>query len=240
MPSFIHSINKQLKIVITLFIYQHSLLLFLLLATGILLDDYLLVMLLPQCWFSTTQRLFQGCPSSSSSSSQSKRCFRTKSHYLPARTGAERCLCSLGGPDVSNRCVSSTSDPVHTLQQKRGQALSADTSNKGCVYYCFNNNNNRPLTPKSMPPAGDEHAKLKTQAPNNERKKQRKNKMIALPLVFLICYRLIIIIIYRLIISSSVMLMTVLSCTAFRLQRHHQHIHVRLQHRHHHVHVMSL
>ena len=28
----------------------------------------------------------------------------------------------------------------------------------------FNNNNNnkRPLTPKSMPPAGDEHAKLKT------------------------------------------------------------------------------
>ena len=41
--------------------------------------------------------------------------------------------------------------------------------------------------------------------------------MIALPLVFLICYRLIIIIIYRLIISSSVMLMTVLSCTAFRL-----------------------
>ena len=26
----------------------------------------------------------------------------------------------------------------------------------------FNNNNKRPLTPKSMPPAGDEHAKLKT------------------------------------------------------------------------------
>ena len=25
-----------------------------------------------------------------------------------------------------------------------------------------NNNNKRPLTPKSMPPAGDEHAKLKT------------------------------------------------------------------------------
>ena len=24
------------------------------------------------------------------------------------------------------------------------------------------NNNKRPLTPKSMPPAGDEHAKLKT------------------------------------------------------------------------------
>ena len=30
-------------------------------------------------------------------------------------------------------------------------------------YYCNDNNNNkRPLTPKSMPPAGDEHAKLKT------------------------------------------------------------------------------
>ena len=27
---------------------------------------------------------------------------------------------------------------------------------------CNNNNNKRPLTPKSMPPAGDEHAKLKT------------------------------------------------------------------------------
>ena len=26
----------------------------------------------------------------------------------------------------------------------------------------YNNNNKRPLTPKSMPPAGDEHAKLKT------------------------------------------------------------------------------
>ena len=25
-----------------------------------------------------------------------------------------------------------------------------------------NNNNKRPLTPKSMPPAGDEHTKLKT------------------------------------------------------------------------------
>ena len=28
--------------------------------------------------------------------------------------------------------------------------------------YNNNNNNKRPLTPKSMPPAGDEHAKLKT------------------------------------------------------------------------------
>ena len=28
-----------------------------------------------------------------------------------------------------------------------------------------NNNNKRPLTPKSMPPAGDEHAKLKTLFP---------------------------------------------------------------------------
>ena len=27
--------------------------------------------------------------------------------------------------------------------------------------YLYNNNNKRPLTPKSMPPAGDEHAKLK-------------------------------------------------------------------------------
>ena len=26
--------------------------------------------------------------------------------------------------------------------------------------FSFNNNNKRPLTPKSMPPAGDEHAKL--------------------------------------------------------------------------------
>ena len=30
------------------------------------------------------------------------------------------------------------------------------------VWVCNNNNNKRPLTPKSMPPAGDEHAKLKT------------------------------------------------------------------------------
>ena len=29
-----------------------------------------------------------------------------------------------------------------------------------------NNNNKRPLTPKSMPPAGDEHTKIKTSAPN--------------------------------------------------------------------------
>ena len=28
--------------------------------------------------------------------------------------------------------------------------------------FTYNNNNKSPLTPKSMPPAGDEHAKLKT------------------------------------------------------------------------------
>ena len=34
---------------------------------------------------------------------------------------------------------------------------------RACACACNNNNNNkRPLTPKSMPPAGDEHAKLKT------------------------------------------------------------------------------
>ena len=33
----------------------------------------------------------------------------------------------------------------------------------GIQLFCFNNNNNkRPLTPKSMPLAGDEYAKLKT------------------------------------------------------------------------------
>ena len=31
-----------------------------------------------------------------------------------------------------------------------------------CLKNSNNNNNKRPLTPKSMPPAGDEHAKLKT------------------------------------------------------------------------------
>ena len=31
-----------------------------------------------------------------------------------------------------------------------------------CIYEVVNNNNKWPLTPKSMPPAGDEHAKLKT------------------------------------------------------------------------------
>ena len=30
------------------------------------------------------------------------------------------------------------------------------------LHVYINNNNKRPLTPKSMPPAGDEHAKLKT------------------------------------------------------------------------------
>ena len=32
----------------------------------------------------------------------------------------------------------------------------------GMLVECNNNNNKRPLTPKSMPPAGDEYAKLKT------------------------------------------------------------------------------
>ena len=31
-----------------------------------------------------------------------------------------------------------------------------------CTSENNNNNNKRPLTPKSMPPAGDEHTKLKT------------------------------------------------------------------------------
>ena len=35
-------------------------------------------------------------------------------------------------------------------------------------------NNKRPLTPKCMPPTGDEHAKLKTLAPNIKCKKERK------------------------------------------------------------------
>ena len=33
---------------------------------------------------------------------------------------------------------------------------------RGMIFNFYNNNNKRPLTPKSMPPAGDEHAKLKT------------------------------------------------------------------------------
>ena len=41
-----------------------------------------------------------------------------------------------------------------------------------------NNNNKRPLTPKSMPPAGDEHAKLKNLGPQQrERKKQWKTRV---------------------------------------------------------------
>ena len=38
--------------------------------------------------------------------------------------------------------------------------------------FLYNNTNDkRPLSPKSMPPAGDEHAKLKTWAPHIKRKK---------------------------------------------------------------------
>ena len=37
----------------------------------------------------------------------------------------------------------------------------------------YNNNNTRPLTPKSMPPTNDEHAKLKAQAPNSKLKNKK-------------------------------------------------------------------
>ena len=36
------------------------------------------------------------------------------------------------------------------------------SDNNMVKHFFLNNNNKRPLTPKSMPPAGDEHAKLKT------------------------------------------------------------------------------
>ena len=49
--------------------------------------------------------------------------------------------------EVLNKILQSDSLLPHELNSKV-----ADTTN--------NNNNKRPLTPKSMPPAGDEHAKL--------------------------------------------------------------------------------
>ena len=44
----------------------------------------------------------------------------------------------------------------------RSSSPSARAVSIPCFVYACNNNNKRPLTPKSMPPAGDEHAKLKT------------------------------------------------------------------------------
>ena len=46
----------------------------------------------------------------------------------------------------------------------------------GCIII---NNNKRPLTPKSMPPAGDEHAKLKTKPrPPTTNTKSKENYKI--------------------------------------------------------------
>ena len=49
------------------------------------------------------------------------------------------------------------SSPINKIACDVSQLRIATNSNNN-----NNNNNKRPLTPKSMPPAGDEHAKLKT------------------------------------------------------------------------------
>ena len=44
-------------------------------------------------------------------------------------------------------------DSIYSFNVEKGQHVFTAVNN--------NNNNKRPLTPKSMPPTGDEHAKLK-------------------------------------------------------------------------------
>ena len=50
---------------------------------------------------------------------------------------------------------------AHLSDNGSPRSLESFAALRGC-HYSNNNNNKRPLTPKSMPPAGDEHAKLKT------------------------------------------------------------------------------
>ena len=61
--------------------------------------------------------------------------------------------------------------PEGGLSWPKASAASVASYNK---YRCIinNNHNKRPLTPKSMPPTGDEHAKLKTQAPKSNAKRK--------------------------------------------------------------------
>ena len=80
---------------------------------------------------------------------------------------AEVCACVPLNPKAGSHLISLP--PMHaTMQYAR---YTNNNNNNWCCYYSFVlchqrqnrvDNNKRPLTPKSMPPAGDEHAKLKT------------------------------------------------------------------------------
>ena len=65
----------------------------------------------------------------------------------------------------SRESVSYTDAPAHTglwAQRPHPFTIYIYISCRKHLHTIINNNNKRPLTPKSMPPAGDEHAKLKT------------------------------------------------------------------------------
>ena len=59
-------------------------------------------------------------------------------------------------PPAKRSAESRGDDVVCRVQEGRAATTTTTTTTT------TNNNNKRPLTPKSMPPAGDEHAKLRT------------------------------------------------------------------------------